>query len=176
MTKEMITPCHSSYSAPSMLVLKKSGKLRLVIDYRKLNEQTIKSCWPINSIEETFNALQGSAFFTTRAMSWGVYQLSTGTDSQYYAAFSTPYGSFKGLRMPIELTGSPNTFQSLMQHVIVGLTSNITVPYSDDCTIFLRTPEEQNKTLQQVFQRLRETNLKIKPTEGAFFQNKIKFL
>ena len=51
MTKELITPCHSPYSAPAMLVPNKIGKLRLVIDYRKLNDQTIKSCWPIPSIE-----------------------------------------------------------------------------------------------------------------------------
>ena len=69
MNKEVITPCHSPYSAPAMLVPKKNGKLRLVIDYRKLNEQTIKSCWPLPSIEKIFDTLQGSAYFTTIDMS-----------------------------------------------------------------------------------------------------------
>ena len=55
MNKELITPCHSPYSAPAMLVPIKNGKQRLVIDYRKSNEQTIKSCWPIPSIEENFD-------------------------------------------------------------------------------------------------------------------------
>ena len=55
--KELVTPCHSPYSAPAMLVLKKNGKLRLVIDYRPLNKQTIKSTWPIPSIEEIFDTL-----------------------------------------------------------------------------------------------------------------------
>ena len=58
MTNELITPCHCPYSAPAKLVPKKNGKLRLVIDYRKLNEQTIKSCWPMPSIEEVFDTLQ----------------------------------------------------------------------------------------------------------------------
>ena len=58
MNKELITPFHSPYSAPAMLVPKQNGKLRLVIDYRKLNEQTIKSCWPIPSIKEIFDTLQ----------------------------------------------------------------------------------------------------------------------
>ena len=44
MTKELITPCHSPFSAPAMLIPKKNGKLQLVIDYTKLNQQTIKSC------------------------------------------------------------------------------------------------------------------------------------
>ena len=55
--KELIAPCHSPYSAPAMWVPKKNGKLRLVIDYRQLNKQTIKSTWPIPSIEEKFDAL-----------------------------------------------------------------------------------------------------------------------
>ena len=70
MTKKLITPCHSPYSAPAMLVPEKNGKLRLVIGYRKLNEQTIKSCWPIPSIKEIFDTLQGSANSTTKDMSW----------------------------------------------------------------------------------------------------------
>ena len=73
--KELITPCHSPYSAPAMLVPKKNGKLRLVTDYRQLNQQTIKSCWPIPSIEEIFDTLEGSAFFSTIDMSWGFHQL-----------------------------------------------------------------------------------------------------
>ena len=73
--KDLIKPCHSPYTATAMLVPKKNGKLRLVIDRRKLNEQTIKDCWPIPSIEEIFDTLQGIAYFTTIDMSWGVYQL-----------------------------------------------------------------------------------------------------
>ena len=59
--KDLIAPCHSPYSAPAMLVPKKNGKLRLVIDYRQLNKQTIKSSWPIPSIEEIFDTLEGSS-------------------------------------------------------------------------------------------------------------------
>ena len=134
-----------------MLVPKMYGKLRLVIDYGKLNEQTIKSCWPIPSIEEIFDTLQGSAYFTTIDLSWGFYDLPNEPKSQNYTAFSTLFGSFKWPRMPMSSRGSPNTFQSLMEHVLVGLTWNITVPYLDDCINFSKTPEEHIKRLQQVF-------------------------
>ena len=176
MNKELITPCHRPYSAPAMLVPKKNRKLRIVLDYRKLNQQTIKSCWPIPSIEEIFDTLQGSAYFTTIDMSWGFYQLPMEPKNQNYTAFSTRFGSFKWLRMPMGLTGSPKAFQSLMEHVLVGLTWNITVPYLDDCIIFSKIPEEQNKRLQQDFHRFREANLKINPTKCAFFQTKVQFL
>ena len=148
MSKELITPCHSPYSAPAMLVPKKNRKLRLPLDYRKLNEQTIKSCWPKLSIEEIFYILQQSAHFTTIDMSWGFSQLPMEPKYQNYTAFSTPFGSFKRLRMAMGLTGCPNTFQSLKENVLVGLTWNITVLYLDDCIIFSKTPEKHIKRLQ----------------------------
>ena len=175
MTK-LITPCHSPYSAPAMLVRKRIGNLRLVTDYRKLNEQTIKSFWPILSIEESLSTLQGSAYFTTLDMSWGFYQLPMEPESQNCTVFSTPFGSIKWLRLPEKLTGSPNTFQSLMKHVLVGLTCIITVLYLDDCIIFSKTPEEHIERLQQVFQRFREANLKINPTKFGLFHTKVLFL
>ena len=98
-----------------MLVLKKNGKLRLVIDYRQLNEQTLKSTWPIPSIEEIFDTLEGSAYFTSIDMSAGFYQVPMEESSQDYTAFSTPFGSFKWLRMPMGLTGSPPTSQCLVE-------------------------------------------------------------
>ena len=159
-----------------MLEPKTSGKLRLVIDYRKLTEQTIKFCWPIPSIEEIFDTLQGSAYFTTIGMSWAFDQLPIEPKSQIYTAFSTPFGSFKWLRMPMGLTGSPNAFQSLIEHVLVGLTWNITVLYLDDCILFSKTLEEHIKRLQKAFQRFRETNLKVNQTKCAFLQNKVQFL
>ena len=61
--------------------------------------------------------------------------------------------------MPMGLRSSPNKFQSLMEHVVVGLTWNITVRVLDDSFIFSKTPEEHNKRLQQVSQRFREANV-----------------
>ena len=133
---ELIEPSHSPYSAPAMLVLKKNGKLRLVIDDRQLNKQTIKSCLPVPFIEETFDTLEGSCYFSTIDMSWVFYQLVMEDASQDYTAFSTPFELFEWLRMPMCLTGSPNTSQSLMEKVLVGLTWKFTIPYLDHCIIF----------------------------------------
>ena len=89
--KDMIAPCHSPYSSPAMLVPQKSGKLLPVIDYRQLNKQTVKSSWPIPSIEEIFDKLVGSSYFSTIDMSIGFYQVNMDKDSQDYTAFSTPF-------------------------------------------------------------------------------------
>ena len=84
--------------------------------------QTVKTCWSLPSVEEIFDTLEGSCYFSTIDMSWGFYQLPLETSSQDYTAFSTQFGSFKWLVMPMGLTGSPPVFQFLMQKVLVGLT------------------------------------------------------
>ena len=174
--KELITLCHSPYSSPAMLVPGKNGKLRLVIDYRQLNKQAIESTWPIPSIEERFDTLEGSAYFTSIDMSAGFYQVPMEESSQDYTAFSTPFGSFKWLRMPMGLTGSPPTFQCLVEKVFVGLTWKICVPYLDDIIIISSTPEEHLERLRLVFQRFRAHNLKINTDKCDFFRIKVQFL
>ena len=174
--KKLITPCQSPYSAPAMLVPKKNGKLRLVLDYRQLKKQTIKSCWPIHSIEEIFDILEGSEYFTTMDMSWGFYQLPMEEGSQDFTAFSTPFGSFKWLRMPMGLTGSPKTFQSLMEQFLVGLAWKTTVPHLEDCIIFSSTAEEHIERIREVLERFRSANLKINPTKCELFGARVPFL
>ena len=174
--KESITPCHSPYSAHVMLVPNKNGKLRLVIDYRQLNKQTIKSTWPIPSIREIFDTLERSAYFTSIDMSAGFYQVAMEESSQGYTAFNTPFGSLKCLRMPMGLTGSPPTFQCLIEEVLVGLTWKICVPSLDDFIIFSSTTEKHLERLRLVFERFRAHNLKINPDKCDFFRMKVQFL
>ena len=78
--------------------------------------------------------------------------------------------------MPMGLTGSPPVFQSLMEKVLVGLTSQSKIPYLDDCIIFSRTAEEHIATLWEVFQRFKYAKLKINPLKCDFFRQHVPFL
>ena len=117
---------------------------------------------------ETFDKLEGSAYFTSIDMSAGFYQDPMEEASQHYTTFSTPFGFFKWLRMPMGLTGRPPTFQGLVEKVLGGLTWKICVPYLDDIIIFLSTPEEHLERLRLVFERFRAHNLKINPDKMNF--------
>ena len=79
---KVITPFHSPHSSPAMMAPKKTGKLRLVIDYRQLNKQTVKYCWPLLSVEESFETLEGSCYYFTLDMSWGFHQLRQNNNHQ----------------------------------------------------------------------------------------------
>ena len=108
-------------------------------------------------------------------MSAGFYQVPMEKSSQDYTACSTPFGSFKWLRMPTGLTGSPATFQCLVEKVLVGVTSKFCVPYLDDIIIFSSTPEEHLERLRLVFERFRAHNLNINPDKCDFFRMKVQF-
>ena len=97
-------------------------------------------------------------------------------ESQDFTAFSTLFGSFKWLRMPVGLTGSPNTFQSLMEQVLAGLTWMTTVPSLDDCIIFSSTADEHIQRLREVLEMFRSANLKINPTKCEFFRTRVPFV
>ena len=174
--RELITPCHGPYSAPAMLVPKKNGKLGVVNDYRQLNKQTIKSTWPIPSIEEKFDTSEGSAYFSSIGMSTGFYQVPMEDSSQDYTVFSIPFGSFEWLRMPMGLTGSPPNFQCLVEKVLVGLTRKFCVPYLDDIIIISSTPEEHLQLLRLNFARFRAHNSKINPYKCDFSRMTVEFL
>ena len=169
---KLITPWHSLYSSPPMLVPKKNGKLRLVIDNWTSKQWNLAGhCLLLKE----FDTSEGSCYFSTIDMSWGFYQLPLETSSQVYTAISTPFGSFKWLVMPMGLIGSPPVFQSLMEKVLVGLTWKSTITHLDDCIIFSRTAEHIAR-LREVFQRFKDANLKINPLKCEFFRQQVPFL
>ena len=74
------------------------------------------------------------------------------------------------------LTGSLNTFQSIMEKDLVGLTWMFTSPYLDDCIIFSRTIGKHLERLREVYRRFKDANLKINLTKCEFFRQEVPFL
>ena len=109
-------------------------------------------------------------------MSARLYQVPMKQSSQDYTAFSTPFRSFKWLRMPMGLTNRPPPFQCLVEKILVGLTRKICVTYLDDIILFSSTPEEHLERLRLVFERFRAHNLNINPDNCDFFRMKVQFL
>ena len=170
---QLIEPRHGTYSAPASLVPQNNGKLRFAMDYRQLNKQTIKSCWPTPSNEAFFDTLEGSFYFSTIDMSWQFYQLPMEEASQNYTAFSAPFTHFKWLHKPMGFSGSPTKFQSLMEKELADVSRNFTIPHVDGCIIFSRTIEEHLQRLLEYFQRFKDANFKINAATCEFFRQKV---
>ena len=99
--KDLIAPTHSEWAAPTILVPKKDGSYRLVVDYRKLNSQTVKTSWPLPRISDILLNLEGSCFFSSLDLCSGFHQMEIEEEDQHLTAFITPFGLYKWKRMPM---------------------------------------------------------------------------
>lgn len=97
-------------------------------------------------------------------------------DSKEKTAFITHNGLYEFNVLPFGLCNSTCTFQRLMTHVLRGLEWNICQVYIDDLIIFSRTFEEHLLHLEQVFSRLREANVRLKPSKCHFVQPQVEYL
>ena len=117
----VIEPSSSEWASPIVLVDKKDGTLRLCIDYRRLNAESLADAHPMPQIDDLIDRLGKAKFITTLDLTCGYWQVPMARISRHLSAFTTPFGLFQFRVMPFGLQGAPATFQQLMDKVLQGL-------------------------------------------------------
>ena len=155
---------------------KKDGSTRFCIDFRQLNSITKKDAQPIPRIDDTLDSLSGACWFTTLDLASGYWQVQMEDSDKEKTAFATPFGLYQFRVMPFGLCNAPATFQRLMELVLRGLHWTTCLIYLDDIIIFSKSADEHLHHLQDVFERLRQAKIKIKPKKCQLFQQSVKYL
>ena len=177
LAQDVIEPSDSEWNFPLILVPKPDGSLRPVVDYRKLNEQTIPDRLPLPVISDILQSLgTGNKYFSTIDIKSAFWQIELEEDSKDMTAFSTPTGHYRFKRMPFGLCNSPLTYMRLMNQVLTGLLGNTANVFLDDVLIASTTAEEHFVKLDLVLSRLKAAGLKVKLEKCHFLQEKVVYL
>jgi hypothetical protein len=142
MDKGFIRPSSSSCGAPILFVKKKDGTMRMCIDYRDLNKVTIKNMYPLPRIDDLFDQLQGSRYFSKIDLRSGYHQVKVHEEDVLKTAFRTRYGHYEFLVMPFGLSNAPAVFMDLMNRVCKPYLDKFIIVFIDDILVYSRTKEE----------------------------------
>lgn len=167
----------SPWSSNVVIVRKKDGTIRFCIDFRKLNQRTVKDAYAIPRVEDTLHLLSGAKYFSKLDLKSGYWQVELEEEDKAKTAFSVGgLGFYECNRMPFGLSNAPATFQRLMERCMGELNLRDCLIYLDDIIIFSDDIDGHLERLDAVFGRLAEYNLKLKPPKCEFFKTKTTYL
>jgi hypothetical protein len=173
----IIVPFRSAFNSPLLLVPKKADasgtvKWRVLIDFRKLNEMTVGDAYPLPSITDILDQLRKAKYFSTVGLASGYYQVELAEKNRAKTAFSTLVGHFEFLRLPMGLKSAPSPMNSLLAE----MNGFRCFCYMDDVIITADSLQSHNERLRELFQRLRESKLKLEPFKCDFLRAEVQFL
>lgn len=159
-----------------ILVRKKDGGVRWCVDYRRLNSLTLRDAYPLPKIDECLDVLGEATVFSTLDLQCGYWQIAVDPKDRGKTAFITRYRLYEYTRMPFGLCNAPGTFQRAMELVLRGFQWKTLLIYLDDIIILGRGVDENLQRLGDVFERLHNYGLKLKPKKCQLLKDKVLFL
>jgi len=174
--KGFIRPSKSPYAAPIFFVPKKCGGLRPCIDYRLLNDNTVKDKFPLPLVSDVLSKFTGSTIFTQIDLKNGYNLVRIKEGHEHKAAFRCKFGQFEPLVVQFGLANAPAVFQRFVNSIFQDLLDISVVIYLDDILIFSNNLEEHIIHVKEVLDRMKTNNLVGKLSKCFFHVQELTFL
>jgi hypothetical protein len=171
-----IRPSSSPWGAPVLFVQKKDSSQRMCVDYRSLNDVTIKNKYPLPRIDDLFHQMRGARVFSKIGLRSGYHQMKIRPSDIPKTAFSTRYGLYEFTVMSFGLTNAPAYFMNLMNKVFMEYLDKFVVVFIDDILIYSKNDSEHEENLRMVLHKLQDNQLYAKFTKCNFWLDEVHFL
>jgi exonuclease III len=175
----IIEPSKAPWSSSTILV-RKDGKIRLVMDYRGLNKVTIKDAYPMPTVQQLTDCLQGSLWLTTVDCVQAFHQIPMDSErAKDLTTFRSYSGGLYRFRfMPFGLTNAMAVWCRFIDSVVREFQYDYVLCYADDILIYTKSSrlEDHLRHVDRVFARLAEFGLKVKATKIKIACHELPFL
>ena len=146
------------------------------MDYRALNQVTVKDAHPIPRIDESMLRFFGMRYFSSIDLRSGYWQIILDLLSRGKTAFSSRYGHYEWNVLPFGLSNAPGAFQRRMNKVLQRYIDKFCIVYLDDILIFSKTTEEHEQHVKTILRTLKEAGIILNLDKCKFFATQIRFL
>ena len=162
------------WCAGMVMVPKKSGEVRICVDFRKLNESVLREVHPLPKVEDTLAKLTGATTFSKLDVNCGFWQIPLAEESRHFTTFITPFGQYCFQKLPFGISSAPEHFQKQMCDILEG--EEGVLCHIDDVLIFGHTPEEHDNRLQRALQKIKDAGVTLNKSKCEFKKGSITFL
>jgi hypothetical protein len=167
--EKIIVPLrYSDWVANLVPVRKKSGEIRLCVDFRNLNKSSLKDNYPLPKMDHVLEKVVGANIVSMIDGFSRYNQIAMNEQDKEKKAFTTPWGTFMYDKMPFSLMNAGATFQRAMDIAFIRERDKFVVIYLDDLMVFSKSNKEHLVHLKQTFEECRRFGLSLNPKKSHF--------
>ena len=176
LSKGFIRRSTSPAAAPVLLAKKPGGGIRICVDYRGLNDITIRNRFPLPLVHDTLEQMRHAKFFTKLDVIAAFNKIRIAEGDEWKTAFITRYGLYEYLVTPFGLTNAPAYFQDFINHTLHDILDNYCSAYLDDIIIYSKNKRDHDQHVREVLSRLQAAGLQIDIDKCEFSVSETKYL
>ena len=162
------------WCAGMVVVIKKSGGVRICVDLKPLNKCVLRERHPLPRVDDTLSQLTGATTFSKLDANSGFWQIPLSEESKLLTTFITPFGRYCYNKLPFGITSAPEHFQQRMSSLLEGLQGVLCV--MDDIIVFGTSQQEHDCRLHTVLTRLSSAGITLNSDKCEFSKNSLIFL
>jgi len=173
---EVIEPSQSEWASPVVLIPKPDESPRFCIDYRQLNERTVRKLYPLPRMDACLDSLGDAQVCSTLNCNAGYWQIPLAEKVRPETAYTCHCDTYQCTRLPFGLCNAPATFQLAIDMILSGVKWENVLVYLDDLIIFSADAESDLSHLNTVLTLLGKHGVTLKAQKCHLFRDEVEYL